>query len=189
MLDDAEACRARALRCFEIAEKAPTLEDRLEFIKFSESWEALANEIQRSELLISLLDQLIRKNVRKENAQGELEECEQSGIRPLRRLATGSRMMFGHLIFLPILRRRDVYAGDPDRAVVEVKHGVNDVLRERQDLPKAPRVVSDRTCPTQVPVILPEIICGGQIAKIWKAVLQCQPKASSVYRWSTMKSS
>lgn len=50
MLDDAEACRANALHCFafEIAEKAPTLDDRLEFIRFAESWEALANEIQRS---------------------------------------------------------------------------------------------------------------------------------------------
>jgi hypothetical protein len=113
MLDDAEACRARALRCFEIAEKASTLEDRLEFIRFAESWEALANEIQRSELLISLLDQLARKDGKKQNARGDLAECAQSGTRSLWQLVTASRMVFRHLAFPPILRRSEVCGGDP----------------------------------------------------------------------------
>jgi hypothetical protein len=97
MLDDAEACRACALRCFKIAEKTPTPEDRCEFIGIGECWERLANEIQRSELLISLIDQLSNHDGWNENSQGEFKERQRSGTRSLWRLATAGRMMFDHL--------------------------------------------------------------------------------------------
>ena len=81
---DSETCRARALRCLEVAEKAPTPEDRREFLTFAESWERLANEIERNERFVTLIDELAAKNLTDEDTQrdsDELAECQRAGMR------------------------------------------------------------------------------------------------------------
>jgi hypothetical protein len=61
MATQTEACRAHALRCAEVAQRAQTPEDRREFLKFAESWERLANEIEHNELLVQFIDGLATK--------------------------------------------------------------------------------------------------------------------------------
>jgi hypothetical protein len=81
MADHSEACRANALRCFEVAEKTHAPEDRLEFIGFAESWERLAKEIERNQLLIMLIDELAASS-RTNDTQlepDELTEFQRSG--------------------------------------------------------------------------------------------------------------
>ena len=90
MSSDPKACRAHALRCTEIAEKAPTPEDRREFLSFAQSWERLADEIERNELLVTLIDELATKDLTNEDSQRELHEpikCQRPSILSLRRLA------------------------------------------------------------------------------------------------------
>ena len=85
-----EACRAHALRCFKVAEKACTPEERREFLSFAESWERLADEIERNERLITLIDELAINNPIDEDSQRELyepTECQRPSTRSLRRLA------------------------------------------------------------------------------------------------------
>ena len=41
----ADECRAHALHCVEVAQHAPTLDDRSDFLVFAETWYRLANEI------------------------------------------------------------------------------------------------------------------------------------------------
>jgi hypothetical protein len=99
MPDDSETYRARALRCLEVAEKAPTPEDRREFLTFAESWERLANEIERSERFVTLIDELAAKNLTNENTQqesDELAECQRAGMQSLRRLAAIIVSIPGH---------------------------------------------------------------------------------------------
>ena len=99
MPGDSETCHARALRCLEVAEKAPTPEDRREFLTFAESWERLANEIERNERLVTLIDELAAKNLTNENTQrdsDELSECQRAGTRSLRRLAAAIVSIPGH---------------------------------------------------------------------------------------------
>jgi hypothetical protein len=73
MLGHSEECRAYALRCFDVAEKAPTPEDRLEFISLARSWQRLADEIERDDLLIALINELTTKSLTKEDSQRELQ--------------------------------------------------------------------------------------------------------------------
>ena len=83
-----DACRASARRCAEIAEKTRTLDDRCEFLCFAASWQRLANEIECSERLITLIDELVASTPASEDADrtfDELTECHSSS---LRRLAT-----------------------------------------------------------------------------------------------------
>jgi uncharacterized protein Yka (UPF0111/DUF47 family) len=86
----AEACRAHSLHCFEVAHKTRTPEDRQEFLGLAESWERLADEIERSEFLIALIDELGTKNLTDEDSQRELHEptgCHRPSTLSLRRLA------------------------------------------------------------------------------------------------------
>jgi hypothetical protein len=86
----AEACRAHAIRCFEVADKTRAPEDRQEFLSFAESWERLADEIERNEFLIALIDELATKNLTNEDSQRELHEpteCQRPSTLSLRRLA------------------------------------------------------------------------------------------------------
>lgn len=85
----AEACRAHAIRCFEIADKTCTPQDRQEFLSFAESWERLADEIERNEVLIALIDQLATKILTDEDSQRELQptEYQRPSTLSLRRLA------------------------------------------------------------------------------------------------------
>jgi hypothetical protein len=100
MADHSEACRANALRCFEVAEKTHALEDRLEFIGFAESWERLAKEIERNQLLITLIDELAASS-RTNDTQlepDELTELQRSGTWSLRRLASAVVSISDHFI-------------------------------------------------------------------------------------------
>jgi hypothetical protein len=78
----ADECRAHALHCVEVAQHAPTLDDRSEFLVFAESWYRLADEIDISNRLVAFIDGLPASRAM-ENA--EAEEIE-SGIRSLKRL-------------------------------------------------------------------------------------------------------
>jgi hypothetical protein len=54
----ADACRASAYRCAEIAATTSTAEDSCEFKTFAATWQRLAREIECSERLINLIDEL-----------------------------------------------------------------------------------------------------------------------------------
>jgi len=97
MSGQSEACRANALRCFEVSEKTRTPEDRCEFLSFAACWERLANEIEHSERLVALLDQLVVNNdVQPE--PDELAEHLQSGTRSLRHLAAAIVSVSAHFV-------------------------------------------------------------------------------------------
>ena len=86
----AEACRAHALHCFKVADKTRTPEDRQEFLSLAKSWERLADEIERNEFLIALIDELDTKNLTNEDSQRKLHEpteCQRPSTLSLRRLA------------------------------------------------------------------------------------------------------
>jgi hypothetical protein len=124
MPGDSETCRARALRCLEVAEKAPTPDDRREFLTFAESWERLANEIERNECLVTLIDELAAKNLTNENTQpdsDELAECQRAGTRSLRRLAAAIVSIPGH------------FGTQPDEEVGEVRASRSSGWRGRQE--------------------------------------------------------
>ena len=78
----ADECRANALHCVDIAQHAPTLNDRSEFLAFAESWYRLADEIDISNRLVTFIDGL-PTSLAMENM--EAEELE-SGIGSLKRL-------------------------------------------------------------------------------------------------------
>jgi hypothetical protein len=130
MPGDSETCRARALRCLEVAEKAPTPGDRREFLTFAESWERLANEIERNERLVTLIEELAAKNLTNENTQpdsDELAECQRAGTRSLRRLAASIVSIPGHFGTQP-----DEKVG-PDEEVGEVRASRSSGWRGRQE--------------------------------------------------------
>ena len=78
----ADECRANALHCVVVAQHAPTLDDRSEFLAFAESWYRLADEIDISNRLIAFIDGLPASK-----AMGNMEGEEiESGIRSLKRL-------------------------------------------------------------------------------------------------------
>jgi hypothetical protein len=58
MAQFADACRASAYRCAEIAATTSTAEDSCEFRTFAATWQRLAREIECSERLITLIDEL-----------------------------------------------------------------------------------------------------------------------------------
>jgi len=49
MSGQSEACRANALHCLDVADKAGTPEDKREFFDLAASWQRLANEIECAE--------------------------------------------------------------------------------------------------------------------------------------------
>jgi uncharacterized protein Yka (UPF0111/DUF47 family) len=96
----AEACRAHALHCFKVADKTRTPEDRQEFLSLAESWERLADEIERNEFLIALIDELATKNLTEEDSQRELHDptkCQRPNTLSLRRLAAAIVSISDHL--------------------------------------------------------------------------------------------
>lgn len=117
MSDQVEACRARALHCFAIAKNAATPEDRREFLGFGEAWDRLANEIERNERLVSLINEL---------ATREFEEVEphssRRGMRPLRRLTAAILTMSEHSMLDPLAAPAD--DGEDDRAHSDVRRAV-----------------------------------------------------------------
>ncbi len=77
----ADECRANALHCVEVANHAPTQDDRSEFLAFAESWYRLADEIDISSRLVAFIDGLPAVAM----GNTEAEELE-FGIRSLKRL-------------------------------------------------------------------------------------------------------
>ena len=78
----ADECRANALHCVEVAQHAPTQDDRSEFFAFAETWYRLADEIDISSRLVAFIDGLPASV---EMGNTEAEELE-FGIRSLKRL-------------------------------------------------------------------------------------------------------
>jgi hypothetical protein len=102
MASQTEACRAHALRCAEVAQRAHTREDRREFLKFAESWERLANEIEHNELLIQLIDELAAES------QLELPEPtkDRRATRPFRHVAVAIVSISEHFAGLKLMKLR-----------------------------------------------------------------------------------
>jgi hypothetical protein len=79
----ADECRANALYCAEVAELAPTPDDRSDFLAFAETWYNLANEIDYSDRLVAFINGL---GVTESIPGNERAEEIESGIRSLKRL-------------------------------------------------------------------------------------------------------
>ncbi len=90
MLRHSETCQVHALHCLEVAEKTHAPEDRREFLSFAQSWERLASEIDQNDRLVELIETLTTRATEEnvELEKDELEQCQQSGMQSLRRLAT-----------------------------------------------------------------------------------------------------
>jgi len=83
MSKHSEACAAYAALCVEVAQKTPSVEDRLEFLIFADAWDRLAAEIEQSERLVAFIDALsAKRDVPLEASQPE----QQSYTQPLRQL-------------------------------------------------------------------------------------------------------
>lgn len=90
MLSHSETCREHARHCLEVAERTHAPEDRREFLSFAKSWEQLSAEVDQNERLVELIDALASKVMTNEDVElekDELEQCRQSGMQSLRRLA------------------------------------------------------------------------------------------------------
>ena len=91
MLSHSETCQEHAIQCLEVAEKTHAPEDKSEFLSFAKSWERLASEIDQNERLVELIETLTTDAVTKEEdvelEEDGLEQCQQSGMQSLRRLA------------------------------------------------------------------------------------------------------
>jgi hypothetical protein len=90
MLSHSETCRAHALHCLDVAERTRAPEDRREFLNFAKSWERLAAEVDQNERLVEMIDALATNamtNVDVELEKDGLEQCQQSGMQSLLRLA------------------------------------------------------------------------------------------------------
>lgn len=79
----ADECRVNASYCVEVAQLAPTPDDRSDFIAFAETWYKLANEIDYSDRLVAFIDGL---GVREATIGNEGTDEIESGIGSLRRL-------------------------------------------------------------------------------------------------------
>ena len=94
----ADACRANARHCAEIAERTCTLEDRSEFLSFAATWQRLANEIECNERLITLVDDLASSISANEDSGRKVAELTERGASTssLRRLATAILSVSNH---------------------------------------------------------------------------------------------
>ena len=93
-----DACRANARSCAEIAAKTRTPDDRCEFLSFAASWQRLANEIECSERLITLIDELVADTPASEDADRPFEELTECHSNSLRRLATAILSVSHHVM-------------------------------------------------------------------------------------------
>ena len=85
----ADECRANALHCVEVAQRAHTLYDRSDFLAFAESWYRLASEIESSDRLVAFIDGLGVSEPMTDKTESEID----SGIRSLRRLTAAVAAM------------------------------------------------------------------------------------------------
>src|SRR5262245_17427213 len=90
MAQFADACRASAYRCAEIAATTSTAEDSCEFKTFAATWQRLAREIEYSERLVTLIDELgSHSSVGPKSDREAVQLSEQeASANSLRRLAT-----------------------------------------------------------------------------------------------------
>ena len=79
----ADACRASARQCADIADHAPTFEDRAEFLDFAASWQKLAGEIESNERLIAFLDELASDAGGERESKTSTESRARSSLRHL----------------------------------------------------------------------------------------------------------
>jgi len=79
----ADACRASARQCADIAGHAPTFEDQAEFLDFAASWQKLAGEIESNERLIAFLDELVSSPALEGESKKSTGNGERSSLRQL----------------------------------------------------------------------------------------------------------
>jgi hypothetical protein len=108
----ADECRAHASHCVEVAQHAPTLDDRSEFLLFAESWYRLADEIDIGNRLVAFIDGLPSSRAM-ENAKAEEIE---SGKRSLKRL-TAAIVAISSSFMADQLGAVDYGGSEPDLAV------------------------------------------------------------------------
>jgi hypothetical protein len=92
----ADACRASARQCSEIADSTRTFEDRVAFLTYAASWQRLATEIESNERLLTLIDELASSTSR-DRGVCELSEHE-ANANSLRRLAAAIVSVSNHFL-------------------------------------------------------------------------------------------
>ena len=96
----ADACRASARRCAEIAATTSTMEDRCEFTNFAATWQRLAREIECNERLINLINELGSRTSAGPSSDMEVVRLseQEANANGLRRLATSILSVSHHYL-------------------------------------------------------------------------------------------